>query len=726
MDSLLTMNFVTHHTASQDLRECWEEFAIYADLSVTATPSGEACMKVTAHLQEKDWTLQHSKCAGEKSIVYKGSDGCHVCKKCFDLGNDQKFLTRISSFLQDMDSARLLWSRCFATETVEQRIDELREKVVYKRRSKTAYEKMFAKPVEQLHKEARRKEEEKQLLLEAGAELSCIGANPKALEFFGLKWMQHNQHNGTLAKLHAWGLPNMVSPDAEALQRSDHLISIKFKRPEASGHRRLICAMDRTYLETSMQLLQTEKGSGFRAHRPQGFLEKDESLRPLNREEGTKTWNTRDVKRASEMESFLVWDGKRESSYIYELAAYPCLPGASKDDRLELGVDEPKNMRGKWEFLHRCGFVLENAPSLKWILCDGHGSHAWLHQLLLGQSIDLPDTLLQHVPFFRSLTRQDLPLVCFPLPWRNVLIDGSTIHYLPGLWLSSVAHLQKNLGEQMRSVIRTLHFGKHWADSSPALETGLWPASFVGADGMSDRQAALLPLVLMAKAGAPKFAIPYCLQGSFLFSLIGAHAVAPILHKTGDRAWRLEVAMTGSWIALVRLCLLNLGVMMASATGKQLGLPTRAVWLDTRTHRGLKDLCGAAICGLWGCQESISWPSLTERRLEQRFGRVRTCMPNNCLTASDYWRCSASIMRRDDRKACEKLDPPVDDEQLLTHNSFCTIAQKAFQAALKLASLCSGVPTTELAAEFHSTNSGATCEAEMEPDDDNSDNEGLG
>jgi hypothetical protein len=55
----------------------------------------------------------------------------------------------------------------------------------------------------------------------------------------------------------------------------------------------------------------------------------------------------------------------------------------------------------------------------------------------------------------------------------------------------------------------------------------------------------------IADPKSPKFAIPYCLQGAFLFSLIGAHAVAPILHQTGDRAWRLEVAMTGSWTALV-------------------------------------------------------------------------------------------------------------------------------------------------------------------------------
>jgi hypothetical protein len=113
-------------------------------------------MKVTAHCTEKDWTIQHSKCDGEKATVYTGSDGSSVCKKCFDLGSEQRFLSRISSFLLDLDSARVLWSRCFASETVDQRIEEIKEKVIYKRRSKTAYDKMFAKSVEQLHKEAGR------------------------------------------------------------------------------------------------------------------------------------------------------------------------------------------------------------------------------------------------------------------------------------------------------------------------------------------------------------------------------------------------------------------------------------------------------------------------------------------------------------------------------------------------------------------------------------------
>ena len=170
------------------------------------------------------------------------------------------------------------------------------------------------------------------------------------------------------------------------------------------------------------------------AHRPIGFQEPDEALRPLKRDQGPQIFNTRDTKRASEMESFLVWDATRASSPIFETAAYPCLAAASKDDRFENAVDQPKNRRGKWEVLHRAGLVLENSPSVKWVLCDGHGSHQWLHALLLGLPIDLPDILMEHLPFWNRLTYRSLPMVCFPLPWRNALIDNVCIHYIPGGW----------------------------------------------------------------------------------------------------------------------------------------------------------------------------------------------------------------------------------------------------------------------------------------------------
>lgn len=110
------------------------------------------------------------------------------------------------------------------------------------------------------------------MLLEAGAELSCIGANAKSLEFFGLRWMEQKRHLGTLTKLRAWGLPVMVTPDRTQLEENDHILSSKFTKPSPTcGQRRLVCAFDRTYLESAMQMLKTDRGSAFAGGNLAGF-----------------------------------------------------------------------------------------------------------------------------------------------------------------------------------------------------------------------------------------------------------------------------------------------------------------------------------------------------------------------------------------------------------------------------------------------------------------------
>lgn len=46
-----------------------------------------------------------------------------------------------------------------------------------------------------------------------------------------------------------------------------------------------------------------------------------------------------------------------------------------------------------------------------------------------------------------------------------------------------------------------------------------------------------------------KLDIPWCLEGSFIFSLIGAHVSAAVLHGHACPKWRLETAMTGSLVS---------------------------------------------------------------------------------------------------------------------------------------------------------------------------------
>ena len=333
---------------------------------------------------------------------------------------------------------------------------------------------------------------ERQLLLEAGAELSACGANYRSLGFFGLRWMEGKRFEGALQKLKAWGLPMMVSPSESQLEENDHVISTMFARSSGTKHRRLVMAFDRTYLTRSFQFCKGEDGASLMlggVHRPPHFQLPDESKLKLVKEDGQPECFSKDrFLRANEMESYLIWDCSRSSSScIMEIGAFPVTSSASVDTRFEsLMGGETKRCRGKWEVLCRLGMLLEAASSVKFLLCDGATSHEWMHKLLLGKPCSLPCTALEMTPFFSKLRFSELPSTSFSLLHRIVRLDGQSFHYVPG-----PAHLQKNVAEQLRSVTNTPTFGLKFADSAAGLEAGLLPTTFSGTDTMSDLQGAL-------------------------------------------------------------------------------------------------------------------------------------------------------------------------------------------------------------------------------------------
>lgn len=104
---------------------------------------------------------------------------------------------------------------------------------------------------------------ERQLLMEAGAELACIGCNMQSLNFFGLKWMQMREFKGVVDQLGHLGLPMMIAPSGETIEKNDHLCSSIFVRPTHCPQRRLVLSFDRTYLETSLQLFRSSDGPCF-------------------------------------------------------------------------------------------------------------------------------------------------------------------------------------------------------------------------------------------------------------------------------------------------------------------------------------------------------------------------------------------------------------------------------------------------------------------------------
>lgn len=178
--------------------------------------------------------------------------------------------------------------------------------------------------------------------------------------------------------------------------------------------------------------------------------------------------------------------------------------------------------------------------------------------------------------------------------------------------------------------------------------------------------------------------IPWCLEGAFVFNLLGAHVVGSVLHSSACRKWRLEMAMTG-------LCLLDLGYLMASQRAKDLGVKKQQVWLDARTHRSLRDLCGSVILVCWGADGHLCFPQLSERKLEKRFGRVRSCFSNSQMTVPDYWRASAQVARKELHSWKQgRLPDQKPLPEALSCEEFSAISSRSFAAALRFSSICSG------------------------------------
>ena len=113
-------------------------------------------------------------------------------------------------------------------------------------------------------------------------------------------------------------------------------------------------------------------------------------------------------------------------------SSFSCVERSIKRRQAGTGCPEGKELERQVGDLSQMRACLLNAESVKYIIADGHGSHLWLRQLLLGQKISLADDLLQELPFWGKLVAEDLPLVCIPLPWRIVRMDGESIHFIPG------------------------------------------------------------------------------------------------------------------------------------------------------------------------------------------------------------------------------------------------------------------------------------------------------
>ena len=311
----------------------------------------------------------------------------------------------------------------------------------------------------------------------------------------GLEWVTRNEWRGSLAKLTELGLPTFTCPSTEEMLQNDHLISSLLNNEPSNPQRRLMLCFDKTYIQATTQLLTTTKGHVLAGgvYRCAGFSLPDESQIPVKKKDEQPATLSRKRDKASEVCSCLVWDPSRLHSRFFETAAWPCVPAATLHDEFEKNATNPRLQRGQFEMLNLIGQMLEQSPSIKFVMSDRHGSHGWLCSLLLGRPIPLSEELRSLVPFFSSLRYSDLPKCKWPIPYRICYHgkDDSSIHYVPG-----PAHAQKAFAEQLRTCLRTPSFGLLWSDIAGALDLGLLPAAFCGLDTMSDAQSALLCLWL--------------------------------------------------------------------------------------------------------------------------------------------------------------------------------------------------------------------------------------
>lgn len=135
---------------------------------------------------------------------------------------------------------------------------------------------------------------------------------------------------------------------------------------------------------------------------------------------------------------------------------------------------------------------------------------------------------------------------------------------------------------------------------------------------------------------------------------------------------------------------------MASETCVQKKMKKHQCWLDVRTHRALRDLCGAVILACWSCESPALWHRLTERNLEKRFGRLRSSFPNSRMSVPDYWRASALAMRKEMKKFEAGLPAQCEVHERLSEAEFQATVQQGFAAALKFSSFCCNKTPKEL------------------------------
>ena len=180
-----------------------------------------------------------------------------------------------------------------------------------------------------------------------------------------------------------------------------------------------------------------------------------------------------------------------------------------------------------------------------------------------------------------------------------------------------------------------------------------------------------------------------------------------------------------SEVSTLGLFLLDLGSLVATLEATNLNVKKRQVWLDKKTHRSLRDAAGGIVLAAWSADGPVSWPNLTERHLEKRFGRVRSMFSNSRMSCGDYWRSSAINMHKEVTKWRKNDDKPKHcfDSGRVSPETFVDLVEQSFCAALKFTSMCSSRTEEDLRSLFGMSKSDPNLRASALNDDCEDDEE---
>ena len=225
--------------------------------------------------------------------------------------------------------------------------------------------------------------------------------------------------------LEKYSLPNPVMGlmFVDQLERNAQLIDQQFHRDASMSARRLVCAMDGTYLIKQLQQLK-HRGEPYLVGCPWSPNDETTGLIPL----ASPTTDIRKCPRAPMMMEFLTWDPNSTTRRTLSIASMPMALAATRKE------GETLTYAGNMEMLRVVGRLMETAHwIIKGLTFDAHHSHRFIKDVLFGSFHHCSKETVSDIPFFRDLVYHSLPRHHLPyLPVKLCLHQQEAIWCLAG------------------------------------------------------------------------------------------------------------------------------------------------------------------------------------------------------------------------------------------------------------------------------------------------------